>query len=161
MARKTFVEVSPVGPSPRVKQNQQGWLCDAQWNNCPAPTTPSNSTIPSRTQSNSTMKYGTNHLPPMSELHILCSGHQLIGNASHVKTDRDRVEENRHLTKGAIERRDWKGLSLLTSSASCLLEAWKREEGTKSYNGSRKRKKYRSMTRTYWESQIYSQTQIR
>ena len=31
----------------------------------------------------------------------------------------------KHLTKRAIDRRDWRRLSLLTSSASCLLEAWK------------------------------------
>ena len=61
------------------------------------------------------MKYGTNHPPPMSEQAIELLKIRLCKSTESVK---------KQLTKRAIDRRDWRRLSLLTSSASCLLEAW-------------------------------------
>ena len=91
--------VSPAVPFPKAKQSLHGSPSAEPWSSCRDPTTPSNSTTRSRTPSNSTMKYGMNLLPQMSE--------------------RKRKSVYKGLTKWSKKRRE--KAYLLTPSASCLL----------------------------------------
>jgi len=65
---RMMYEVQPqVDLSLRARQNLRDWPSDAPWSSCLVHTTLSNSITLLRTQSNSTMKYGTNLLPQTSE----------------------------------------------------------------------------------------------
>ena len=65
--RRMCAVVLPAVPFLKVRQSLHGSPSDELWNNCRDPTTPSNSITRWRTLSNSTMKYGMNLLPLMSE----------------------------------------------------------------------------------------------